>query len=355
MTPRERVLKTFRFEQTDRPPCDLMEQCCWDELSEYFRTQHGLETSDEIMDFLDPDFRWMGVQYVGPSAEQSEPEETEPELKEEAKDPTYSLAVSRGPLADAATVAEVEAGHTWDSSWWGPPDFAEGRKRWPDHALVFTAPWAPLFWGACQEFGMEQTMINMLERPELIEAFVRKRHEHYMDLLRRCLKPAQGACDICWLADDLAGQKNLLISPDLWRKFIKPYFAEQVSLARDHGLLVLFHSCGAVRPILNDLIDIGVNALLVFQTTARGMDAKSIAAEFGGRLAFYGGMDVQQLMSFGTVEDVAAEVRANVRAFADCGGYIVANSHHCVKTIKGDNIVAMFKAAKACSYALGSD
>ena len=110
-----------------------------------------------------------------------------------------------------------------------------------------------------------------------------------------------------------------------------------------------------MRPILDDLIDIGVNALLVFQTTARGMDAKSIAAEFGGRLAFYGGMDVQQLMSFGTVEDVAAEVRANVEAFADCGGYIVANSHHCVKTIKGENIVAMFEAAKACSYPLGSD
>jgi uroporphyrinogen decarboxylase len=98
--------------------------------------------------------------------------------------------------------------------------------------------------------------------------------------------------------------------------------------------------------VLSDLIDIGVNGLLVFQTTARGMDVESIAREFGGRLVFYGGIDVQQLLSYGTVEEVEATVRANARAFADHGGYIVANSHHRVSTIKGDSIVAMCEAAK---------
>ena len=347
MTPRERVLKTLRFEQPDRVAYDLMEGGVWPELMEYFRTTHNLETAEQVIDFLDTDLRWSWVSYVGP---QSEPEESEEPKAAEQKDPTYSWKVATGPLADAKTIREVEAYDQSDPSWWDPPDFADFRKQWPDRALVVLPGWTPLFWGACMAFGMEAAMVNLVEQPKLVEAFVRNRHERYMNVLERCVKAGEGICDICWLADDLAGQQNMLINPDLWRKHIKPYLAEQVQLVREHGMYVLFHSCGAVRSILPDLIDIGVNALLVFQTTAAGMDAKSIAREFGGRLAFYGGMDVQQLLSYATPEEVEAEVRANVRAFADCGGYIVANSHYSVKTIKGENIEAMCAAAKSCTY-----
>ena len=99
-------------------------------------------------------------------------------------------------------------------------------------------------------------------------------------------------------------------------------------------------------PLFDDLIDIGVSALLVFQTTAAGMDAPSIARDFGGRLAFYGGMDIQPLLSFGSPAEVAATVASNARAFAKHGGYIVANSHHGVGTIRGENIEAMCQAAR---------
>ena len=167
-----------------------------------------------------------------------------------------------------------------------------------------------------------------------------------MAILERALPAARGVCDLCWLGDDYASQTDLLFSPDLWRKLIKPYLAAEVALARKFDLAVLFHSCGNVRKILPDLIEIGVNALLVFQTSAVGMDADSIAAEFGGRLAFYGGVDVQQLLSFGSPADVAKAVEANARAFAKHGGYIVANSHHGVSTIQGRNIEAMVAAAR---------
>jgi len=347
VTRRERVLKTLRFEQTDRVPCDMMEGIIWGELMEYFAREHNLETDHQVLDFLDTDLRWAWILYNSPEP-QSAPADP-PEVKHE----TYSWAIARGPLADARTVEEVEPHAELDQSCWQPPDFAEFRRRWPDHALVFMPGWMPLFWGACHAFGMEVAMINMYDRPQLVEAFVRRRHESYMELMGRGLESGRGICDICWLGDDLAGQKNMLINPDLWRKFIKPCLAEQVRLAREHDMYVLFHSCGAVRSILPDLIDIGVNALLVFQTTAAGMDAESIAREFGGRLGFYGGIDVQQLLSFGTPEEVAEQVRANMRAFADCGGYIVANSHHCVKTIKGENIVAMCRAARSGTQAKG--
>ena len=210
----------------------------------------------------------------------------------------------------------------------------------------------PLFWSACDAFGMQEALIKMLAAPSVFDAFVRRQHEFYMDILSRGVEAAQGSCDICWLGDDYASQQAMTMNPDLWRRHIKPYLAEQVLLAREHDLLVLFHSCGAVRAILPDLIDIGVNALLVFQTTARGMDAPSISAEFGGKLAFYGGIDVQHLLSFGTPQQVRDQVRANVSAFERCGGYIVANAHHGVETIRGDNIVAMCGAARTATFAL---
>ena len=115
-------------------------------------------------------------------------------------------------------------------------------------------------------------------------------------------------------------------------------------------MYVLFHSCGAVRPVLGDLVDIGVDGLLVFQTTAADMDAESIAREFGGRLVFYGGIDVQQVLSFGTIDEVRKAVQANARAFAHCGGYVVANSHSSVATVRPENIHAMCDAAREVTF-----
>ena len=341
MTHRERVLRTLRFEQTDRASYDLMEASVWPELGDHFRDKHGLEGNIQIYDFLDTDFRWVSMVDQRPRQPTAGTKASEDE-----QNVTYTKSVVKGPLADARTIADIES-HNWpDPAWWQPPDVAAARWRWPDHALVFYPRWLPLFWTACDAFGMEAALVKIVTEPKIFEAFIRRQHEFYMDILSRGLEAARGLCDVCWLGDDFASQKDLLVSPDLWRRHIKPFLAEQVRLARDHDMYVLYHSCGAVRPVLPDLIDIGVNALLVFQTTARGMDAESIASEFGGRLAFYGGIDVQQVLSYGTVEEVKAEVRANVKAFADYGGYIVANSHHGVKTIRGESIEAMCQAAR---------
>jgi len=348
MTHRERVLRTFQFQQTDRIPYDLMEGYVWQELSDYFKKEHGIDDSNQILDFLDTDFRWVWITYQSPKSLTEQVTQTvETKVTDEKPNIVYSRPVAHGPLADARTIAEVEAYKMPDPACWQPGDFAEARRKWQNHALVFLPGWMPLFWGACDAFGMEGALIKMISEPKIFEAFVKRQHEFYMDILRRGVKAAQGICDICWLGDDFSSQEATLMNPDLWRKHIKPYLAEQVQLVREHDLYVLYHSCGAVRPILNDLIEIGVNALLVFQTSARGMDAESISAEFGGRLAFYGGIDVQQLLSYGTIDDVKARVHANIKAFENCGGYIVANSHHRVDTIKGENVVAMCESAKS--------
>ncbi len=340
MTHRERVLATFDFGPTDRVALDLMEQAIWPELLQYFEAEHSLSDSLEILDFLDTDFRWTHLQYAGP-AHEPPADDLPPDWGA-----TYADDLYERRLAHAETVADIEA-HEWpDPAWWQAPDLAPFRAQWPDHAVVMCPGWMPLFCSACDAFGMQNALIKMATQPDVFEAFVANQHAYYMDILARTVDAARGVADIVWLGDDYASQDTLIMGPERWRRFIKPYLAEQVALVRAAGLPVMLHSCGAIRDILPDLIDIGVSAMLVFQTTAAGMEAESIARDFGGKLVFYGGIDCQQLLTFGTPDDVAAAHQHNVSAYESCGGYVVANCHHCIGNIQGQNIVAMSRAAR---------
>ncbi len=344
MNHRERVMRTLDFEQVDRVAFDLMEGTVWPELMDYFRAREGLETPEQVLEHLDTDFRWVGMLYDGP--EEQPPADDLPD----GWRTTYSDALYERPLVDAETVSDVEE-YSWpDPAWWRPDDYTAFRARWPDHAIVLFSGWKPLFCAACNAFGMEGALMRMAGQPAVFEAFVERQHRFCMEYYGRILAAAEGHCDLCWLGDDYAGNKAMLMSPASWRRFIKPRLAEQMHLVHQHGLRVLFHSCGAVRAILPDLVEIGVDALLVFQTTAAGMEPESVATEFGGRLAFYGGIDCQKLLTFGTPEQVRKQVRTNVAAFADCGGYIVANAHCHIANIRGDNIAAMCDEARRCKF-----
>ena len=341
MNSRERVFRTLRFEPTDRPPHDVMEGAVWTELQDYFHDQHGLTDAGAVVDFLDTDFRWAGLGI--------EPPQTGKWLWQWVS-ADYEIGRAAGPLAAAQSVADVEAYRFPDPSWWPVDGLAAvleaAKTRWPDKVLVYGSSMLPLFWTSCEIFGAEEALVKMIAQPRVYEACVRRLHEVQLEVHRKRAPIAGQYADVCHFWDDFASQESMLISPDLWRRHIKPYLAEHMRVARESGMRVFFHSCGAVRPVLPDLIDMGVSALVVFQTRARGMDAKSIAREFGGHLAFYGGIDVQQLLSFGTPAQVVEEVGRNARAFARCGGYIVANSHHGLATIRGENIEAMCRAAR---------
>ena len=344
MNSRERVLRTLRCEPTDRPAFDLVEGAIWPELQAYFQERHGLTDPQSIIEFLDPDFRWPGM----PAQVRDVAAVWDAFWSWTGEG--YRKGRAAGPLAHAETVAEVAAYALPDPAWWSIEGLAErleaARERWPDKALVYFCPVLPLFWTSCEIFGAEEALVKMVLQPRVYEALVRRLQEIDLEVLGKAMAIAGRYVDACYWWDDFASQESMLISPDLWRRYFKSPLGEQVRICREQGLPVLFHSCGAVRPVLPDLIDMGVSALAVFQTQARGMDPESIAREFGGRLAFYGGMDVQQLLSFGTPEQVAAEVERNVRAFSDCGGYIVANAHFGLGTIRGENIEAMCRAAR---------
>lgn len=339
MTSIERTRKTFAFEQTDRPPIDLMENNVWPALRDYFTDKRGLKEDEEILRHLNSDFRWI---MTGPP-EKMGTHQFDADGTDEGG--SYTDDIER-PLSNAHSVSDVDKMFSPDAEATVVPDFAAAKKNWQDKPMILTPFWMPIFSGACETFGMQEAMIKMALEPEVFKAYAEKQSDYSIGVFKKNIEyGARDYCDYAWIGDDFAGERGLLLSPDMWRQLIGPYLKKTIRFLKDQGFKVLFHSCGAVREVIPDLIDMGIDALLVIQTSAHGMVVEELARDFGGKLVFFGAVDAQQLLTFGSPEDVKNEIIRNYRAFENYGGYVVANSHTCMADIKGENIEAMAQTA----------
>ena len=344
MTSRERVLRTFRFEKTDRAPFDLMESIIWDELQDWFTEEMGLASKDEVLDHFDVDFRWFWAAPIAPDGFNL----TSEEYLMTSAPGSWSDHLVKRPLKDVHSVSELMDKHKWIApEWWNVAPAHAFRKKYPDKAIVMLVHRTMLFMTACEFFGAEEALVRLISGDEVLEEFLRLQGEFAADSFRYACGQVQGAVDVCWLMDDVATQRALMMRPDLWRTCFKEILRREVEAIHANNMYVLFHSCGAIREILPDLIEIGIDGVLPFQTTAGGMDAESIARDFGGKILLYGGIDIQQLLTFGSEKDVRHEVRKNIDLFASHGGYVVSNSHHCIQNIKPPNICAMLDEARS--------
>lgn len=192
--------------------------------------------------------------------------------------------------------------------------------------------------------GMEEAMLDMSGDPELIETMF-ARCADFAALL------SEEACtrfslDWLWTGDDVASQQALLMSPAMWRRLIKPHLARVVAVGKAHGLWTAYHCCGALRPIIPDLIEIGVDVLNPVQAGCPGMDALELKREFGRELAFMGGVDTQGILPNGSAAQVRRATEQLIEGMtADGGGYILAASHTVPPETPVDNIFAMYAAA----------
>lgn len=343
MTSRERVLRTFRFEKTDRAPFDLMESVVWDELQDWFTREMGLANKDQVLDHFGVDFRWF---WAAPEAPDGVNLKSEEYLMTSVPG-SWSDHVVERPLKDVRSVSGLAEKHKWIvPEWWNVSPARDFRKKYQDKAIVMLVHHTMLFMTACEFFGAEEALVRLASADEVMTEFLRCQCEFAVNSFQYACNQVQGAVDVCWLMDDVATQRALMMHPSLWRDCFKEFLRREVKAIHDNNMFALFHSCGSIRDILPDLIEIGIDGVLPFQTTARGMDADSIAKDFGGKILFYGGMDIQQLLTFGSEEDVRREVRKNIDLFAAHGGYVVANSHHCIQNIKPENICAMLDEAR---------
>jgi len=195
--------------------------------------------------------------------------------------------------------------------------------------------------------GFEQFLVDMMTDETFTAKFLNKILELQLAAYDKLLAKAGPYIDGVFVTDDLASQDSLLMSNDLYRRVIAPYQKELFSFIRSKGPEIIYHSCGAVYPLLEDLIETGVKVLHPVQLSAAGMDAKVLKREFGDRIVFWGGgCNSQKTLQFGSVQEVKDEVRSRLELLAPDGGYVFAPEHCIQPGTPPENIVAMFETVK---------
>ncbi len=193
--------------------------------------------------------------------------------------------------------------------------------------------------------GFEQTFIDFLENPDLIQAILERVTDFHIRYFRRQLEVADGRVDLAFTADDIGGQNGLLVSLRLWERFIKPYHERLNRAIHEFGVKVIYHTDGSVMKAVPGLVDMGIDILQALQFSARGMDPAELKTRFGDRLGFEGGISVQTTLPFGTVQQVEEETRRLIHVLGKGGGYILGPSHAIQAGTPPENVYAMFETA----------
>ena len=249
------------------------------------------------------------------------------------------------PLAAAGTVDDVLRFDWPDPAWWDTGTVREQCLRWVGYPIIGGCYEPFLLY--CALRGMQQAMEDLLENPEIAEAALERIFTIHEDIIRRTLEAAGERIDFIYVAEDLGSQDSLLMSPAAFRQFIKPRMARMIALAHRFGVKVFHHDDGAIRPLLPELLDLGIDVLNPIQWRCSGMERAGLARDFGKRVVFHGAVDNQQTLPFGTPEDVRREVAENIELFAACKGYIVAPCHNLQPITPTANILALYEAARA--------
>lgn len=217
-----------------------------------------------------------------------------------------------------------------------------------DKALFGMAPCGhDLFNQLFRVRGMENGLMDLLAERDFAEAFLDRLCDTICTAQRRFLTEVGPWLDVHFAADDLAGQNGPLIGPDLYRQLVKPRQARILSTIRNHtSAKIFYHTCGAVTPFLDDLVEIGVDIINPVQVSAAGMDTSALKKRYGSRLSFWGGgCDTQRILPYGTPQEVRSEVMRRLQDLAPGGGFVFNPVHNIQPNVPPENVVAMFDAA----------
>lgn len=228
-----------------------------------------------------------------------------------------------------------------------PNPYLSGRFAHADELLrqrgdkyVQGAVWFTLF----ERLWMLRGFENMLMDPYMDEAAFGNLRDRIVEYNLAIIDQwIEREVDAVYFSDDWGSQRGLLMNPDDWRRFYKPSYKRMFDRVRSGGAHVWMHLCGDITAILPDLIDIGLNVLNPVQPQA--MDVRQLSRQFGGKICFNGGVDVQGTLLQGTPEDVKREVHELVALFGKFnGGYIGGTSHSVMPETPLSNIIAMYEA-----------
>ncbi len=372
MTHRERVLAAINHEEPDRIPFDIaatkctsMHRIAYDNLRKHVHldpkpkviwdTMQQIVLPDEdVLTYFDVDTRSL---YSGPpdnfTPKDLGEEFYEDEWKVIRRCPPggYYFDLYQCPLEGEPTLDDLE-----QFQWPDPDDpgrvrglreRAEYLRRNTDYAVVLNLG-ATILHTSQYMRGFEGWFMDIALRPDFMHALMDKILDIHLRTIRNIFRAiGSDAADIVFVADDLAGDGGLMISPKAYRTFLKPRHSKIIRCIKEYtDAKIMYHSCGAVQPLINELIEIGVDILNPVQVTAKGMDTTVLKEQFGDRLTFWGGIDTRQILPHGTVDDVKQDVKRIIRDLAPGGGYVLNFVHNAQPDVRPENICAMFEAGR---------
>jgi uroporphyrinogen decarboxylase len=318
MTCKGRVTAVLEKRTPDRTPVFLGRI---DDL-DYWLESYGLSNEEEIRSYLGLDLRkspYKGIFKV-----------------EEGKtiwgasddwDAGYSTERGGYPLQNVKTIAEVK-NHPWPTN--EVVDFHELKRRVDEmdsqKSKILSLGWQPIFCTLNDLFGMENTLILMYENPALIEVAVENIQHFILEELKQAMALCAADVDFVWIGDDFSSQRGLILSPDFWRRFLKPTYNKLFECVKDFDLKVWFHSCGTFPQVLPDLIDIGMDVWETVQVHLEGNEPEFLKREYGNYLTF---LD-------------------RIKVLGDGGGYICGPDHSIQKNMPAENIFALFDEVRKC-------
>ncbi|MFW6047563.1 MAG: uroporphyrinogen decarboxylase family protein [Candidatus Woesearchaeota archaeon] len=191
--------------------------------------------------------------------------------------------------------------------------------------------------------GQEQAFIDLIINPEIVHYCLEQLYNFCYENTRRIYEQIPGKIMITYVSEDMGEQDNLMYSPEQIRKFFLPGMKKMIELAHEAGTYVMHHNDGAIRKILPDLIEAGIDILNPVQWRCKGMERKKLKKDFGNKLVFHGAMDNQYTLAFGSEEEICQEVIDNINILGKDGGYILAPCHNIQAISSPKKIISMYK------------
>lgn len=260
------------------------------------------------------------------------------------------------PMPNANTIEELDA-YSWPDM--NDPyrtshirELATRLDQENQYALMGT-PWLMFpFERAIGLQGMEKFLANMAEEPEFAQELLNRINRLCMINMGHFLDQCGEQLDMIKIGDDLGTQENLMISPRMYRKMLKPLHAEMIALIKSKTKAkVFFHTDGDVFNLIDDFIEIGVDVLNPIQTSAGKMsNLEELKNRYAGRIVFCGALDTQKVLPSGTTEQVKAEVRRVIDLLGKDGGYMLATVHTVMNEVPPENVLAMVDAVEEYGY-----
>jgi len=247
------------------------------------------------------------------------------------------------PLAGYHSVEEIEDNYSWpDLDWWNYTTLADQIRGFEEYPIRGGGSEPFLIY--CRLRGMEQAFVDMVLNPEMVHYCLDKLFGLCYEITTRVYEQIPGKVLFSYVAEDMGSQKGLMFSRKHIREFLLPRMKRMIDLVHQGGAFAFHHNDGNCREIIPDMIEAGIDILNPIQWRSDDMDREGLKRDFGDQIIFHGGVDNQQTLPFGTVEDVKEEVLDNLRILGAGEGYILAPCHNIQSITPPENVVAMYEA-----------